>query len=157
MEPTGGLPRWAEKDQIAWVEWQVAEAIDAENGACRLLVGKSLGTLACGSAAERSLPAVWLTPLLTSSHVVDSLRRTTAPTLLVGGSADDMWDPQIADSLPHAVHEVPAADHALELPGDVAGSIDVLQRVMSRLDQFLGEIPTPPSQGRLKAYPSDKT
>jgi hypothetical protein len=30
-----------------------------------LLIGKSLGTVAAGVAADRALPAVWLTPLLT--------------------------------------------------------------------------------------------
>ena len=53
-----------------------------------VLIGKSLGTYAAALAAERGLPAIWLTPLLTSDWVVDGLRRSTAPFLLVGGTAD---------------------------------------------------------------------
>ncbi|MEU7092754.1 alpha/beta hydrolase [Kitasatospora aureofaciens] len=39
-------------DRIDWVERQVAEAVDAEHGACRLLVGKSLGSFAAGLGAR---------------------------------------------------------------------------------------------------------
>jgi hypothetical protein len=127
-------------DRTAWVEGQVAQAIEAEAGACRLLVGKSLGSLACGIAADRNIAAAWLTPLLTIDHVVRALQRAEAPTLLVGGSADKLWDSRIAESLRHDVLEVPSADHALELAGDVAGSVDVLRQVVSRLDNFIGTL-----------------
>ncbi|MGW4296911.1 hypothetical protein ACWEH1_28295 [Micromonospora chersina] len=36
-----------------------------------LLIGRSLGTDAAAIAAQRSLPAVWLTPLLTLPWVAD--------------------------------------------------------------------------------------
>ncbi|MGW0775670.1 alpha/beta hydrolase [Streptomyces sp. NPDC002835] len=127
-------------DRTAWVERQVTQAIEAEAGACRLLVGKSLGSLACGIAADRNIAAAWLTPLLTIGHVVRALQRAEAPTLLVGGSADKLWDSRIAESLRHDVLEVPSADHALELAGDVAGSVDVLRQVVSRLDRFIGTL-----------------
>ncbi|MER7349238.1 hypothetical protein ABT390_27945 [Streptomyces aurantiacus] len=95
------------------MERQTVEAIDAEEGSCRLLVGKSLGSFACGVAAERSLPAAWLTRVLTSSHIVHALQQSTASTPLVGGSADRLWDAQAAHSL------------------------DALRQVMSRFEQFL--------------------
>ncbi|MCX5357907.1 alpha/beta hydrolase [Streptomyces sp. NBC_00124] len=127
-------------DRIAWVERQVSQAIDAESGACRLLVGKSLGSLACGIAAERTIAAAWLTPLLTNDHVARALQRAQAPTLLIGGSADKLWDSRIAKSLRHDVLEVPSADHALELADDATGSVDVLRQVVSRLDRFIGSL-----------------
>ncbi|MEV0319932.1 alpha/beta hydrolase [Streptomyces sp. NPDC050658] len=127
-------------ERIAWVERQVTEAIDAEEGACRLVVGKSLGSLACGVAADRNLAAAWLTPLLTYEHVARSLRRATAPTLLVGGSADALWDAKVAESLRHDVLEIPSADHALELADDVVGSVDVLRQVVLRLHRFIGSL-----------------
>ncbi|TDC80191.1 alpha/beta hydrolase [Streptomyces hainanensis] len=132
-----GLSRWPAGERIAWVERQVNEAVDAEGGACRLLVGKSLGTLAAGVAADRRIAAVWLTPLLTDEFVAGALRRAEASTLLVGGTADGWWDAGIAASSGHEVLEVPAADHALELPDDVAGSVDVLRQVVARLDRFV--------------------
>jgi pimeloyl-ACP methyl ester carboxylesterase len=127
-------------DRIAWVERQVTQAIDAEAGACRLLVGKSLGSLACGVAADRDIAAAWLTPVLTNDHVARALRRTTAPTLLVGGSVDELWDPRIARSVGHDVLEIPSADHALELAGDATGSVEVVRQVVSRLDRFIGSL-----------------
>ncbi|MFF1304666.1 alpha/beta hydrolase [Streptomyces sp. NPDC058307] len=128
-------------DRIAWVERQVTEAIEAEAGACRLVVGKSLGSLACGITADRNIPAAWLTPVLTIDHVAAALRRAMEPTLLIGGSADRLWDSRIAASLRHDVLEVPSADHGLELlADDAAGSVEVLRQVVSRLDRFIGSL-----------------
>ncbi|TGB13423.1 alpha/beta hydrolase [Streptomyces sp. MZ04] len=127
-------------ERIAWVERQVAEAVDSEEGACRLVVGKSLGSLACGVAADRNLAAAWLTPLLTYDQVARSLRRAKAPTLLVGGSTDALWDTKVAESLHHDVLEIPSADHALELAEDTVGSVDVLRQVVARLHRFIGSL-----------------
>ncbi|MDT0342292.1 alpha/beta hydrolase [Streptomyces litchfieldiae] len=134
------FPRLPVEDRIAWVEWQVGRAIDAERGACRLLIGKSLGSLACGVAADRNLAAAWLTPVLTIDYVAHSLWRAKAPTLLVGGSADKLWDPRIAESVRHGVLEIPGADHALEIANDTAGSVEALRQVVSRLDRFIGSL-----------------
>lgn len=139
----GDFSEFSAEERVAWVEGQVAGAVEAERGACGLLVGKSLGSLGTGVAAERSLPAVWLTPLLTLEHVVRSLRRTQAPTLLVGGTADRMWDSEVADGLGHDVLEVPSADHSLEVGGDVVGSVEVLRQVVERLDRFIGSLGAP--------------
>ncbi|MFD9687721.1 alpha/beta hydrolase [Kitasatospora sp. NPDC059088] len=129
------------EQRIAWVERQVGAAVDAEGGACRLLVGKSLGSLAAGLAADRALPAAWLTPVLTLDHVARALGRVTAPTLLIGGSADRLWDRSVADATGHQVLELPAADHGLELPDDPTGSIDLLRTAVARLDTFIGGLP----------------
>jgi len=135
-----GFAQFTVDDRIAWVERQVAEAVEAEAGACRLVVGKSLGSLACGIAADRNIPAAWLTPVLTIDHVVAALRRAMEPTLLIGGSSDKVWDSRIAASLRHDVLEVPSADHGLELADDAAGSVQVLRQVVSRLDRFIGSL-----------------
>ncbi|MFG3722569.1 alpha/beta hydrolase [Streptomyces massasporeus] len=135
-----GFAQFTVADRIAWVERQVTEAIEAEAGACRLVVGKSLGSLACGSAADRNISAAWLTPILTIDHVAVALRRAMEPTLLIGGTADRVWDSRIAASLRHDVLEVPSADHGLELADDAAGSVEVLGQVVSRLDRFIGSL-----------------
>ncbi|MFJ7273114.1 alpha/beta hydrolase [Kitasatospora sp. NPDC098663] len=134
------LPQLTVDDRIAWVERQVGGAVAAEGEACRLLVGKSLGSLACGIAADRRMAAAWLTPVLTFDQVARSLRRSEAPTLLVGGSADKLWDRQVAGSVGHEVLEVPSADHSLELADDPVGSVGVLRQVVSRLDRFVGSL-----------------
>ncbi|MFJ9771887.1 alpha/beta hydrolase [Kitasatospora sp. NPDC101157] len=127
-------------ERIAWVERQVAEAVDAEHGACRLLVGKSLGSFAAGLAADRDLAAAWLTPVLTLDHVTRALRRASAPTLLIGGGADELWNRATADSTGHQVLELPAADHGLELPHDPIGSVDTLREAVTRLDEFIASL-----------------
>ncbi|MFJ9695453.1 alpha/beta hydrolase [Kitasatospora sp. NPDC101183] len=130
-------------ERIAWVEAEVSRAIDAEDGACGLLLGKSLGSLACGLAAERGLPAAWLTPLLTVDRVVGSLRAAEAPTLLVGGTADRLWNGEAAASTGHEVLEIPDADHSLELPDPLA-SVAVLHQVLTRLNTHLATLPVAP-------------
>ncbi|MFE2420553.1 alpha/beta hydrolase [Streptomyces hokutonensis] len=132
--------RFTVEERIAWVEAEVARAVDAEAGACRLVVGKSLGSLGCGVAAERGIAAAWLTPVLTIDQVVRGLGRAQAPTLLVGGDADKLWDSRVAGSVGHEVLEIPGADHSLELAGDAEGSVDVLRKVVSRLDRFVGSL-----------------
>ncbi|MFD9909887.1 alpha/beta hydrolase [Streptomyces sp. NPDC059063] len=133
--------RFTEEERIAWVEREVAQAMDAEAGACDLIVGKSLGSLACGLAAERNMAAAWLTPVLTVDHVARALQKAEAPTLLVGGSADELWDARVAESLrQHEVLEIPEADHALELAHDATGSVEVVRQVIARLDHFVGSL-----------------
>ncbi|MYX15626.1 alpha/beta hydrolase [Streptomyces sp. SID8374] len=135
-----GFREFGVDERTAWVEWQVGRVIDAEAGACRLVVGKSLGSLACATAGDRGIAAAWLTPLLTFGHVARALRRAQAPTLLVGGTADQLWDADVAASLRHDVLEIPSADHGLELPGDAVGSVEVLRQVVARLDRFVGSL-----------------
>ncbi|WP_035855846.1 alpha/beta hydrolase [Cryptosporangium arvum] len=111
--------------------------------AAPLLIGKSLGTLAAPLAAERALPAVWLTPLLTSPEAVDALAGATAPFLLVGGTADSAWNGATARRLTPHVLEVDDADHGMYVPGPLSDSIAVLTRVTDAVDRFLATIHWP--------------
>ncbi|MFB9237212.1 alpha/beta hydrolase [Plantactinospora siamensis] len=109
-----------------------------------LLIGKSLGTLAAPLAAERGLPAVWLTPLLRVGPVVEALRRATAPMLLVGGTADHThWDGALARTLSSHVLEIPDADHGLLVPGPLARSAAVLGQVAAAVEEFLDDVVWP--------------
>src|SRR5882724_9008509 len=83
----------------AEVDAALAAAADAAPGARPVLVAKSIGTLAAPLAAERELPAIWLTPLLTTEFVVDAIRRNPAPALLIGGTADPLWRPDVVRDL----------------------------------------------------------
>lgn len=73
-----------------WVRGEVTPLLDVVS-ASPPLIAKSLDTNAAVFAAERSLPAVWLTPVLTVPWIAAALGRATAPFLLVGGTADAMW------------------------------------------------------------------
>jgi hypothetical protein len=122
-----------------WVSGEVGPLIDTVGGR-PLLIAKSLGTNAAAIAAKRSLPAVWLTPLLTLPWVADALGRATAPFLLVGGTADNTWDGDIARRLSPHVLEVEGADHGMYVPGPLTESIAVLSRVVVAVDEFLDAI-----------------
>ncbi|MFC0528416.1 alpha/beta hydrolase [Phytohabitans kaempferiae] len=126
-----------------WVLADVTPALDRLArewpAATPLLIGKSLGSYASVLAADRGLPAVWLTPVLTDPWVVDGLRRMTAPFLLVGGTADRMWDGDLARGLtPHTL-EVEGADHGMHVPGRLASSAAVLGQVATAVEDFLDE------------------
>ena len=133
----------------AWVGGEIGPVLDALPGR-PLLVGKSLGSNAAALAAERELPAVWLTPLLTLPWIGAALGRATAPFLLVGGTADRLWDGALARRLSPHVLEVDGADHGLFVPGPLTASIDVLGRMVAAMEEFLDTIGWPPADGPAK-------
>jgi len=122
-----------------WVRAQILPLPAAEP----LLIGKSLGTQAAALAADRDLPAVWLTPLLMHPPLVAALARATAPFLLIGGTADPAWDGDAARRLTPHVFEVPEADHGMYVPGPVTATIAVLAEVVGAMAEFLDEIGWP--------------
>ena len=133
--PTGADPN-------AWVCDQAAAALAAEAVTPRrvVLVGKSLGTRAAPYAAERGYDAIWLTPLLVEPTLVAGIRSSPARQLLVGGSADEFWDPEVAAALVREgceVMEIPDADHGLCAADDVVRSASMHADVTRRMDAFL--------------------
>jgi pimeloyl-ACP methyl ester carboxylesterase len=135
-------PQPFEPEVEAWVQNEIAPLLDTIGGT-PLLIGKSLGTNAAGLAAERSLPAVWLTPLLTVPWVVAALERATAPCLLVGGTADPAWDSTLAYRLSPHVLTVEDADHGMYVPGELSDSIEVLGQLVVAVEKFLDTIEWP--------------
>ena len=71
------------------------------------------------------------------------MSRATAPFLLVGGTADSMWDSTAARSLSPHVLEIEAANHGLFVPGPLQNTIAVLGRLVSAIDEFLDAIEWP--------------
>jgi hypothetical protein len=127
-----------------WVCGQVSDALERVEkeapGAQPVLIGKSLGTRAAPVAADRNLPAVWLTPLLRNPATVAALRRATAPFLLVGGSADASWDGILARQLTPHVVELPEADHGLFTPGPLAATLAAHAVALTALENFLDTV-----------------
>ena len=109
-----------------------------------MLLAKSLGTYAAPLAAERGLAAVWLTPLLQVACCADAIAANPAPQLLVGGTADDIaWEPDVARHLAARgcdLLEVPGADHALMVPGDVVRGVEAHVEVIRALETFLARL-----------------
>lgn len=126
----------------AWVRAEAATLLDGLEGP-PLLIAKSIGTNAAALAAERFLPAVWLTPLLDAPWVAAALARTSTPFLLVGGGADESWNGDLARRLTPYVLEVEGADHGLYVPGPLTESIAVLARVAVAVEAFLDAIDWP--------------
>jgi hypothetical protein len=126
-----------------WVQHQVERAVPSLRSVERsntLFIGKSLGTYASSLAAELGLPAIWLTPVLTSGWVVSALRRSSAPFLLVGGTADSLWVPDLARELTPYVLEIGDADHGMYVPGPLAASTAVLGQVATAAEKFLDDV-----------------
>jgi hypothetical protein len=122
-----------------------AEACRDETPGVRLVaVAKSLSTLATPVLADLEIPAVLLTPVLTSAvghldptPVLVGVRHSKVPVLLVGGTADELWDGEVARELAPHVLEVVGADHAMMLPGPLSGSAAVLGQVARAIENFL--------------------
>ena len=125
-----------------WVRTEVTPLLDAVGGS-PLLIAKSLGAYAAVLAAERRLPAVWLTPVLTVPWMAAALEGATAPSLIVGGTADTMWDGALARRLSPHVLEIEGANHGLNVPGPLTDTIAVLGRVIVAMEEFLDAIDWP--------------
>ncbi len=121
----------------------LAEAARGRASSDVLIIGKSLGVFAAPLAAEHRWPAIWLTPDLGSTHLVEVLRRRRAPFLLVGGTADQQWHGQIARGLTPHLLEVEGADHGMQLPGPLAASAVVLGQVATAVETFLDAVVWP--------------
>jgi hypothetical protein len=104
----------------------------------QLIAGKSRGTLAAGLRPD--VPSIWLTPLLDYLPVVTGLKQTTASQLLVGGTEDPSWRPEVARRLPGEVVEVEGADHGFGRDGDALGSLELLRRAIEGVLEFARRI-----------------
>ena len=112
------------------------------------VIGKSLGTLAMGhllTSFREERPAatraVWLTPLLRDDALRAQMRAASARSLIAIGSADRHYDPASLDELRAKTGVMivvePDADHGFDIPGDVAGSIAAVGRVIDAFARFL--------------------
>jgi hypothetical protein len=121
-------------DAREWVHERLAAAVRYAPQARELLiVGKSMGTLGAADAAEHSWPAIWLTPLLHDDESVAMLRRRTAPALLIGGTADAMWNGRIAREITDDVLELDGADHGLAKPEHLPLIVDAVAAFAARV------------------------
>jgi hypothetical protein len=123
-----------DQDADAWVHDRLAAAVRHVPEARQLLVvGKSMGTRAAADAAEHAWPAIWLTPLLEDAGSVSLLRRMAAPALLIGGTADPMWNGRIAREITDDVLELEGADHGLAKPEHAQQIVDAVAAFAARV------------------------
>lgn len=138
------VPQHPTESRHRWVCEQVeAAAAEEETVPPRperwLIMGKSLGTRAVGSA----VPAgghILFTPLLADDQVVSGIEDAVhagTPVLLVGGTADTLWSSDTAHRLGCDVLEIPGADHGMAIPGDTVRTAQIHVEVAHAVDQFL--------------------
>jgi hypothetical protein len=139
----GNLGSGQQRERVASQVTSAIEEMAATTAAAPVVIGKSLGSLAAPVIADRGLAAVWFTPLLTDEPTVAALRRATGPCLLAGGTADQVWDGQIARSITSYVVEIDGADHGMFVPGPLAGSATVLAQVIAAVEEFLDHVVWP--------------
>lgn len=139
-EVVDGLPA----EQVpSWVASQVSPVVVGCDAATTVVIGKSLGSYAAGLVAELGIPAIWVTPVLTSDEVVSGLRRSVVPFMLAGGTADSLWDSAVArDLTPHVV-EIDGGDHGLFDPGPLDRSAKNIGVLAAACEQFLDEVVWP--------------
>jgi hypothetical protein len=125
-----------DQEPFGWMRGQAERALEVASGAERVVViGKSLGSVA---ATLVSGPAVWLTPLLNQPEVTGAIGSATAPTLLVGSTADPTWaGGAVPNNASIEVLELEGLDHSLQLTADPIASVDVLRDVTARVGAFL--------------------
>jgi pimeloyl-ACP methyl ester carboxylesterase len=124
----------------SFVHAHMSQVLSVEAAPKIALVGKSMGAFAAALAADRSLPGIWLTPVLRDSGVPDDLRRSTAPFLLVGATADPSWDTETARSLGQPFYEAEGADHGMETDDDPVNSAEIPRRTTIAMDDFVAQL-----------------
>ena len=120
--------------------WRRRPELDAVSVGLHLVVAKSLGTFALPLAVERTLPGVWLTPILTEASIATAVRNLSAPSLLVGGTEDRLWDAEFARQSAAEVLELEGANHSLEFGESVEPSLAALQQVVARVATFVDRL-----------------
>jgi hypothetical protein len=126
-----------EPETTDWVRHELTPVLDRVGGR-PLLIGKSLGTY----GAERGLPAVWFTPLLTVLAVAAWPPRPRRSCSSAAPPAS-FWDEAVARRLTDHVRQVPDADHGMYVPGPLTASIAVLAEVVVAVETFLDRIGWP--------------
>lgn len=129
--------RMSPDDTAAWAGRHLADAVAGIEGHV-LVVAKSLGCYAAATAAEHGYDALWLTPVLTDPLVADALAHPEGRQLVVGGTADHLWDTAVARLLPGEVVEIAGADHSLGVDGDVVRTAQAWLDLARRVDGWLG-------------------
>ncbi|MBF4635330.1 hypothetical protein ITJ38_13025 [Agreia pratensis] len=126
-------------DMRGFVESAVARAEELLPQSPKLVLAKSLGTLALPAFVDREIRAAWLTPILTDPTVARALADVSRGAHLgVGGSADPVWRPELIGGTNARLVTVEGAGHGLEVPSPAWRSaansqLDLIAQVVAHL------------------------
>jgi len=134
---TGFKERSAAEEVVTHAADQFVTEVGAQP---QLVLAKSLGTMAAGWVADRSIPAIWTTPLLTDDQCVDDISRASAPALLLAGSNDPAWDDTAASRTGKALTVISGADHGWQT-GSWREELEILERLTAEVEQFAARLP----------------
>jgi len=109
------------------------------------LVGKSLGTLAMGHLLSDSrfqtASCIWFTPILTEEWLCSRIEQLCPRSLFIIGTADRFYQPELLEHLEKVTRGhtmvIKGATHGLEIPGDIPGSLNMLNQIVQTLQEFL--------------------
>jgi len=113
---------------------------DAAPAARPVIIAKSLGTHGALLAAERELPAIWLTPLLHIEVIAEAITRNPAPAVLVGGTRDPSWLPDVAAATGKTIVTIDGGDHGLRPPGPLRAYTEALGVAGTAIEEFLSQL-----------------
>lgn len=114
----------------------------------RLIIAKSFSTLCIPWAEETMTPGIWLTPLLTDDRVRSTIGKTSKHDLFIGGSLDKFWDGGRISETAGIFHEVPGADHSLQIDNDWRASQRAQSRMFEKVEEFVLSRPERPANER---------
>jgi hypothetical protein len=111
------------------------------------LVGKSLGTIAMGHLLAdhrfRHSACIWLTPMLTVDWLCSRIREIRPRSLFIIGTADQYYRPDILQQLENVTKGrsvvIKGVNHAMEIQGDIQGSIMALIQMSQSVQAFIQE------------------
>ncbi len=146
-----------ETEQARWVATDARAAWQAglaqANYASALVAGKSLGTLGLAAIladppeSSGAVQSIWLTPLISEPTVRQTLLRLGDSAQVVIGDADPEYDVDVLTAIEGTgvnVVVAPGADHGLDIPGDVVGSVRLLPELVTAMFEFgFRQGPTP--------------
>ncbi|WP_311553649.1 hypothetical protein [Propionimicrobium lymphophilum] len=128
-----------EDEEIRSLVNEALAEMSAQAGAKQqLVVAKSIGSMGAKWTAENSVPAVWFTPVLNDAQVVDDIKASTAPQLLIGGTSDSYWDTDAARSTGGEIVEVEGRDHSF-LVRDWRSVLEDTGLVTEKIEEFVSK------------------
>ena len=106
------------------------------------VAGKSLGTLAIAELLlDGTIPAdtasIWLTPLLRNERTKSALDAIERRALIVIGTADPHYDPEVLRTLRHTVAVIEGANHGLAVDGDAVASAEIPRRLVAAVRDYV--------------------
>ena len=128
---------WGDSTKYEDVPAIAAEVVADAAAGQTVILAKSLGTLALPWAVNHGVAGVWLTPVLTQPDVAEAVARAGHDQLLIGGTADRLWDSEAAHRGRAQVIEIDRADHGLHISDDLEATLAALRTTVLAVDAFI--------------------